>query len=246
MRTEVEVVVGPGAGGLSTLLVAAAGGAQAVRRTGARVTGTGAGTLGGAALGVHLVATAAGPLGGDAVDVRVRVLAGASLRLRSVAATLALPRAGGGVARTCLDVVVEDGAHADVELGPTLVAAGADVLATTTATVHGAGTLVLTERVQLGRHREAPGRWRGLLDARRDGRPWLVQQVGIGPGAGLDDAIDAPRALISRLGTDDAPATTYGGAALLPLARGGTLVEATGPDLAAVAADVAGLADQRC
>ena len=244
MRTEVEVVVAPGAGGASTLVVAAAGGALAVRRTGAR----------GGALGVHLVATAAGPLGGDVVEVRVRVLAGAALRLRSVAATLALPRREGGLARTALEVVVEDGAHADVELGPTVVAAGADVVATTTAGVHGAGTLVLTERVQLGRHREAPGRWRGRLDARRDGRPWLVQQVGIGPGASLDDAIDAPRALVSRLSTDDAvPAgahdvraaahggATCGSAALLPLARGGTLVEATGADLAALAADVAAL-----
>ena len=235
MRTEVEIVVAPGGGGASTLVVAAAGGALAVRRTGVRASG-------GGALGVHLVATAAGPLGGDVVEVRVRVLAGASLRLRSVAATLALPHRDGGVARTCLDVAVEDGAHADVEVGPTVVAAGADVAAATTASVHGAGTLVLTERVQLGRHREAPGRWRGRLEASRDGRPWLVQQVGIGPGASLDDAIDAPGALLSRLSTDDGAAATHGGAALLPLARGGALLEATGADLAAVAADVAGLA----
>ena len=251
MRTEAEVVVGPGAGGVSTLVVAAASGALAVRRTGARGGRTGGARAGApsgsveAPLGVHLVATAAGPLGGDVVDVRVRVLAGASLRLRSVAATLALPRSGGGLARTCLDVVVEDGAHADVELGPTVVAAGADVVATTTARVDGTGTLVLTERVQLGRHHEAPGRWRGHLDARRGGRPWLVQRVGVGPGASLDDAIDAPRALLSRLSTDDAPAgaaMTRGSAARLPLARGGTLVEATGPDLGAVAADVTALA----
>lgn len=237
MRTEVEVVAAPGARGTTTLVTAAACGALAVRRTGPA-------SRPGQALGVHLVATAAGPLGGDVVDVRVRVLAGASLRLRSVAATLALPRAGGGApARTHLDVVVEDGARLDVELGPTIVAAGADMAATTTARVHGKGTLALTEKVQLGRHREAPGRWHGHLDARRDGYPWLVQDVGIGPGTSLDDALDAPRALISRLSTDAVPdAITRGSAALLPLARGGTLLEATGPDLAALAADVAGLA----
>lgn len=232
MRTEVEVVAALGPRSATTLVTAAACGALAVRRTGP------AGRPG-QALAVHLVATAAGPLGGDVVDVRVRVLAGASLLLRSVAATLALPRAGGGVARTRLDVTVEDGAHLDVETGPTIVAAGADLVASTTVRVHGTGTLVLTEKVQLGRHREAPGRWRGRLDARRDRRPWLVQDVGIGPGTNLDDAIEAPRALLSRLSTDDAAgATTHGSAALLPLARGGTLLEATGGSLAALVADV--------
>ena len=42
---------------------------------------------------VHLVSAAATPLGGDTISVRVVVEAGARLRLRSVAATVALPGA---------------------------------------------------------------------------------------------------------------------------------------------------------
>ena len=44
---------------------------------------------------VHLVGGAAGPLGGDDLHLAVRVGPGARLRLRSVAATVALPGRGG-------------------------------------------------------------------------------------------------------------------------------------------------------
>ena len=40
---------------------------------------------------VHLVAAAATPLGGDTISVRVVVEAGARLRVRSAAATMAMP-----------------------------------------------------------------------------------------------------------------------------------------------------------
>lgn len=243
MLTEVDLVAGPRPDGSTALETVRTSGALAVRRTGARSRGASSSGRASPA-GVHLVATAAGPLGGDRVRVRVRVRAGAHLEVRAVAATLALPRRGGGCAQTSLELVVEDGASLLVDLAPVVVAAGADVRASTSVDVRGAGWLDLLEEVQLGRHGEAPGRWSGEVDARRGGRPWLRQRVGIGAGATLDDALDAPRALLSRLRTerpaDRAPAgEAVGCAALLPLGLGGALLEATGPDLGSVRRDAA-------
>lgn len=243
MLTEVDLVAGPRPDGSTALETVRASGALAVRRTGA--ASRGASSPGRASpAGVHLVATAAGPLGGDRVRVRVRVRAGAHLEVRAVAATLALPGRGEGCAQTSLELFVEDGASLLVDLAPVVVAAGADVRATTVVDVRGAGWLDLIEQVQLGRHGEAPGRWSGEVDARRDGRPWLRQRVGIGPGAVLDDALDAPRALLSRLRTDHCSDAATAGeargcAALLPLGLGGALLEATGADLGAVRLDAA-------
>ena len=146
-----------------------------------------------------------------------------------------------------LRVDVAEGARCDLALEPVVVARGADLHAVTEVAVADGGHLDLTEQVLLGRWGEAPGRWRGTVRADLAGLPWLRQSVALGPGAPAWDALDAPRALLSRLRTPDAEGSppapaTAGGAALLPLARGGTLLEALGADLADVARHVAGLA----
>ncbi len=245
MRTEVEVVAAPdGRGGTATTVLRSAG-ALAARRTGDRRTP-------GAAATVHLVGTAAGPLGGDRLHLRVVVLAGASLVLRGVAATLALPHRDGGHATLALEVEVGEAARLDVALQPVVVARGADLRASTTASVADGGRLDLEEQVLLGRWREAPGRWSGTTTADLAGRPWLRQHLALGPGSPTWDALDAPRACLTRLSTGTGTAgatdghgppgaTACGGAALLPLARGGTLLEALGADLGAVRRDAAAL-----
>ncbi len=236
LRTRVELVAAPDGRGGTALVLLRADGALAARRTGSP-PGTGAAR-------VHLVGTAAGPLGGDVVEVAVRVRTGAALVVRGVAATLALPSRGGTAARTSLHLVVEDGAHLDVALEPVVVARGADLHAATTVDVAAGGSLDLTEQVVLGRWREAAGRWSGSLTASLGGRPWLVQHVALGDGSPTWDALDAPRAYLSRLRTDEdaaSDARCAGRAALLPLARGGSLLEALGADLRSAHADAAAL-----
>jgi urease accessory protein len=223
-----------------------ADGALAARRTGSTgSTGGGGGGDGGAR--VHLVGTAAGPLGGDVVEVDVRVGPGARLVLRGVAATLVLPHRLGGKACTVLRVHVAEGARLDLALEPVVVAAGADLDAVTCVEVADGGELDLTEQVVLGRWGEGPGRWRGTVRADLGGVPWLRQSVALGPGAPAWDALDAPRALVSRLRTpppgSTPPAAAAGRAVLLPLALGGTLVEALGTDLGGARRDAAALAE---
>lgn len=222
MLTDVVVCARRGPGGRTVLPVVHGVGSLAVRQTGPST--------------VHLVATAAGPLGGDTVRVRVEVAEGARLELRSVAASLALPGRDGGTSDVRLDVDVAEGAWLQVGLEPLIVAAGADVRASTTLQVAAGGLLELTEQVTLGRWQEEPARWTGSTDADLAGRPWVRQTVGIGPGSPAWDRLQAPRALLSRLrspgwagpGVVD---VTSGSAVRGALAAGGSLDTAVGPDL---------------
>jgi urease accessory protein len=222
VRTRVEIVAGR-----TSLPVLRFGGALALRQTGPAT--------------VHLVGTAAGPLGGDEIEVDVHVAAGARLAVRSAAASVVLPGRAGQPSSYVLRVDVDDGGRLDVDLEPTVVAAGARHECRTTLTVAGQGRLRLRERVRLGRWAEDAGRWRGACHAMLDGRPLLRQTIELGPDSPTWDALAAPRALVSTLVVDPgcaAPeAATSGNAILLPLGPGAVLVTATGQDLAAASRD---------
>lgn len=174
---------------------------------------------------VHLIATAATPLGGDTIDVTVTVAPGARLRLRSVAATIALPGGASASSTSRWRYRIGAGGCLDVDAEPLIVAGGAHHTATTDVDLADGARLRLRERVQIGRVGEDGGGWRGDLRAAVDGRPLLVHAVELGPGTASDDLLDAPRALISDLRYPDADdAVTDGfGYARLPLAGGGTL-----------------------
>ena len=171
---------------------------------------------------VHLVSAAATPLGGDTVRVRVVVGAGARLRLRSVAATVALPGAATPLSRA--DMSVEVAGCLDVDLQPTVVAADAVHHTSVVAAVDAPGAFRLRERVQIGRIGEGRGFWTGSLRADVDGQPLLRHRLELGSGAVTDDVLGAPRACVSELrypcdiGGDHAV-----GATVLELARGGVL-----------------------
>lgn len=174
---------------------------------------------------VHLIGTAATPLGGDTIDVAITVAPGARLRVRSVAATIALPSRDTPASTSRWRYTVGASGCLDVAPEPLIVAGGAAHAAKTVVTLAGGARIRLCERVQLGRDGEDAGRWRGELRADLDGRPLLVHAVELGPGAATDDLLDAPRALVSDLRyPDDADSVTDGlGYARLPLAGGGTL-----------------------
>jgi urease accessory protein len=173
---------------------------------------------------VHLVSAAATPLGGDTIDFRIIVEPGARLKLRSAAATVALPGANTNTSHTRW--AIDAFGSLDVDLEPTVVAADARHLSEGTLTMHGDAEVRFRERVQIGRCNEREGFWSGSLQVDCDDRPLLRHRVELGAGSLADDAICAPRAYVNELRY---PATAFGqtaiaaGSTVLTLAGGGTL-----------------------
>lgn len=165
---------------------------------------------------IHLAATAAGPLDGDTVCVVVRVLAGARLQLHTLAATVVLA----GCSSTVWQLAVDEGAALEVTPQPVVVTAGARHHSDVQACLAADATLLLTERVQLGRAAETGGRWTGRLNVDRDGAPLLRHEVSLGEHAPLVDG----RAMTSILRVPDhEPTEVRGNQVRMRLAAGGTL-----------------------
>ncbi|CAJ1582645.1 urease accessory protein UreD [[Mycobacterium] wendilense] len=170
---------------------------------------------------VHLVSSAATPLGGDRITVRVVVEPGALLRLRSVAAAIALPGPATPVSHA--EMVLEAGGDLDVDLEPTVVAGSAEHHATLAACVGDTGCLRVRERVQIGRSAERHGLWSSTVRADAAGRPLLRHRVELGAGTVGDDVLAAPRAAISELSYPVGPRHLIDGGTVLELAGGGAL-----------------------
>jgi urease accessory protein len=126
-----------------------------------------------AADAVYLAQGAAGPLGGDRLELDVEVPPGRSLRLRAVAATLALPSLCGRPARVELRARVGEGASLELLLEPVVVADGAWVELITGLQLAAGARLLWREEVVLGRYGERGGRVSTRVDVELDGRPLL-------------------------------------------------------------------------
>ncbi|WP_036468100.1 urease accessory protein UreD [Mycobacterium genavense] len=171
---------------------------------------------------VHLVSAAATPLGGDTIRVRIVVEAGAVLKLRSAAATVALP--GWKTPTSHADWDIEVSGSLDVDLEPTVVAADARHVSKVVLVLRADGRVRLRERVQIGRCDERDGFWSGSLWADRSDRPLLRHRLEMGAGSIADDDIAAPRATISELCYPATESTTMPSeSTVLRLAGGGTL-----------------------
>ena len=220
-----EVVARAGPGGRTVLPVVRASGQLAVRRTGPAT--------------VHVVATAFGPLGGDDAEIRLAVEEGATLTVRTVAATVALPARDGRPSAQRISAEVAGDLHLDPE--PTVVAGGAHHRAELVALLGAGAVLTVAERVLLGRTGEVPGRWTGTTRVERDGSPLLHTTVDLGPGATAWLPPVAPRAYVSTVHIGEDAATATGDSAVrLPLA-GGWVATGWGEELHRVAAEVARL-----
>lgn len=103
-----------------------------------------------------LLPTQAGPLAGDHDRVRIVVGAGATLVVRPVAATLALP----GVRRIRLDLEVEVGraGRLVLEEAPLILAAGAHIERSAAVRLAAGAVAALRDTLVLGRAGEAGGR----------------------------------------------------------------------------------------
>ena len=192
---------------------------------------------------VYLVSGAAGPLGGDRLELRIEVRAGARLRLRTVAATVALPgRDGQG---SWLNVTAEVGPGARLEYLPEPMVAADRARHHTDVTVRLAAdaALVLRDEVLLGRHGERGGACRTRLAVDRDSTrgclPLLRHELDLDGAdeAGRGPAVLAGHRAAGTLLTVEPDGS--GGAegregdpwvAVMTLARGGTLVTALADD----------------
>jgi urease accessory protein len=145
---------------------------------------------------VYLVSGAAGPLGGDQLELRIEVRAGARLRLRTVAAAVALPGRSGQESRLTVTATVGPGARLEYLPEPMVVADGARHRTDVRVDLAEDASLVLRDEILLGRHGERGGACRTRLAVDRDGgsgrRPLLRHELDV---AGDDPAAGGPAVL---------------------------------------------------
>jgi urease accessory protein len=193
--------------------------------------------LGRGAVQACVLPTQAGPLAGDHDRVRIVIGAQATLVVRPIAATLALP----GAARTRLELEIEVGAGARLVLedSPLIVATGADVERTTTVTLAAGAVVALRESVVLGRAGEPGGRLASTLRVTDDGGVVLHDALFLDPATSHQDAHVALPAghrvaatlYLLGIGARDEPQ--------LALARAGALRRATATGLAELETELA-------
>lgn len=193
---------------------------------------------------VHLVGGAAGPLGGDQLRLEIDVGPGASLCVRTVAASVALPGPPG--TRSWVEVVARVAAGGRLAWlpEPLIAASNCRHLATGRVTVAEGAALVWRDELVCGRYGEEPGDAAVALTVSYAGQPLLQHELAVGPAApGWDGpaVLDRAGATGSLLRVDPAwaqappePVVLSPTAALLPLAGPAVLATATGPDHATV------------
>jgi urease accessory protein len=196
---------------------------------------------------VYLVGGAAGPLGGDTLDLRIEVRERATLRLRTAAASVALPGPDGLESVLTVTVAVSPGGRLEYVPEPVVVSSGARHATIIDVALAEGAFLYLRDELILGRHGEPGGSSRTSLRVTYAGRPLLRQALEV---KGADQASLGPailaghRAVGAALWVDPAigigsravPALGGGGwgvcpaVAVMPLAGPGILVTALAHD----------------
>ena len=186
---------------------------------------------------VYLVGGAAGPIGGDELSLRIDVGAGAFLRLRTAAASIALPGLDGLESVLTVTVTVAAGGRLEYLPEPVVVTAGARHATVVSVTLAAGSALMLRDELLLGRHGEAGGAARSVLRADYAGRPLLRQSLSVG---GTDAASLGPAVLAGHRGVGTMLLVNAGevagaadpvpGVAVMPLAGPGVLVTALAND----------------
>lgn len=139
--------------------------------------------------GVYMVGTAASPVGYDDVTISVRVLAGASLTLRSAAASVLWSGAG---TRQRVRVRLEPGAELVWSPEPLIATAGCAHRQQVSVDLDPTSRLCWRELLVLGRHGETPGGVESLLRVTVAGTPLLHHVVAVGSA---DPGWDGPAVL---------------------------------------------------
>jgi urease accessory protein len=183
------------------------------------------------------VPTQAGPLAGDHDRVRIVVGARATLVVRPVSATVALP--GEALTRLELDVDVGAGGRLVFEDAPLIVAAGADVARTISIRLGPEAIMALRDTVVLGRTGEPGGRLRSVVRAIDEQGVVLHDALHLDPATSHTDAHVALAPGHRVAGTLCLLGTELPDEPHFALARGGVLRRATAGDMAELDAELA-------
>ncbi len=187
---------------------------------------------------VYLVGGAAGPIGGDRLNLRIDVRDGAALRVRTVAATVALPGPDGLESVLTVTATVGPGACLEYLPEPVVVSAGARHATLIRVTLAEGASLHLRDELILGRHGEPGGASRTSLLVDYAGLPLLRQALEV---SGTDEASLGPAILAGHRAVGTAlragpgiganlQARSSPEAAVMPLAGPGVLVTALAHD----------------
>ena len=144
---------------------------------------------------VYLVGGAAGPLGGDILELRIKVRAGAALRLRTAAAAVALPGRNGQESVLSVTISVAAGGRLEYLPEPTIAADGARHRTDIRVDLAAGAALVLRDEVILGRHGERGGACRTRLRADLAGVPLLRHELDV---SGVDEVSLGPAVLAGQ------------------------------------------------
>jgi urease accessory protein len=193
---------------------------------------------------VHLVGGAAGPLGGDRLRLEIEVGPGASLCLRTVAASVALPGPDGSASQVQISASVATGGRLAWLPEPLVAARGCRHVATCRVTLAEGAHLAWRDQLVCGRHGETPGNAVVALAVTYGGRALYQHELAVGPDAPgwegpavLGGAGAAGSLLQVHPGWSAVPPgpTVLGPtAAMLPLSGPAIVATATGPDAATV------------
>lgn len=200
---------------------------------------------------VYLVSGVGGPVGGDSLSLEVVVGAGACLRVRTAAASVALPGVDGVESLLRVSISVAEGGRLEYLPEPVVVADGARHATSVSVVLADGASLVLRDEVLLGRHGEAGGAARTDLVVRYAGRPLLRHSLAV---SGTDpESLGAAvlaghraigmRLVVNAAGTEwelddhgggdideSGDIDEAGAAAVMPLAGPGTLTTALARD----------------
>jgi urease accessory protein len=193
--------------------------------------------------GIYLVGTAASPVGTDQLAMRVKVEAGATLKIRSAASTIAWASSGSSLT---IDVEVGESGQLDWHLQPLVASRQCNFLQYARLRLAEGASARWTEEIVLGRHGEGPGHVDLRLDADVAGHPLVRHQLVIGetvPGWDGPAVMGAHRAvalvLVAGMDAGGWEAGAGAGWATMPLEGPGVLVQAAGPDLLALRRELA-------
>jgi urease accessory protein len=197
---------------------------------------------------VYLVGGAAGPIGGDELSLEIAVGSGAFLRMRTAAASIALPGLDGAESVLRVTASVAAGGRLEYLPEPVVVSKAARHATLVSVTLAAGASLVLRDELLLGRHGESGGAARTVLRVDYAGQPLLRHSVEV---SGSDPVASGPAVLSGRravgalllAGAAADGGGTDGGAgpvratperAVMPLAGPGVLVTALAGDAVAL------------
>lgn len=193
---------------------------------------------------LYLVSGAGGPLAGDDLVLEVDVGPGATLTVRTAAASVAL--GGGAPSRVRVEARVGAGGTLRWLPEPVVAARGCDHRMEATVDVAAGGRMTWREEIVLGRHGEPPGSVASRLAVDAGGTPLLRHELAVGPSAphaGGPAIVGAARAVGTLLVVD--PLFGVGHPSLPGPGAGSAVLALNGPGLQVVALDADALALRR-